>query len=142
MYLSIIFLPILGSISAGLLGRKVGVTGAQLITTTSLIISTILCIIAFYEIGLCGASVTINLFNWIDSEIINISWTFLFDSLTVSILLAVLIVSSLVHVFSIDYINADPHNQRFFSYLSIFTFFMLILVTGDNYLIIFVGLPA
>lgn len=54
-------------------------------------------------------------------------------------LLAVLIVSSLVHLFSIDYISADPHNQRFFSYLSIFTFFMIILVTGDNYIIIFVG---
>lgn len=54
-------------------------------------------------------------------------------------LLAVLIVSFLVHVFSIDYISSDPHNQRFFSYLSIFTFFIIILVTGDNYLIIFVG---
>lgn len=54
-------------------------------------------------------------------------------------LLPVLIVSALVHVFSIDYMGADPHNQRFFSYLSIFTFFILILVTGDNYLIIFVG---
>ena len=139
MYLSLIFLPILGSISAGLLGRKVGVTGAQLITTACLIISTVLALIAFYEIGLCGSSVTINLFSWIDSELMDVSWTFMFDSLTVSMLLAVLCVSSLVHIFSMDYISADPHNQRFFSYLSMFTFFMLILVTGDNYLIMFVG---
>ncbi|CAO1638518.1 unnamed protein product (mitochondrion) [Parajaminaea phylloscopi] len=139
MYLSLIFLPILGSITAGLLGRKVGVTGAQLITTTSLVTSTVLCLIAFYEIGLCGSSVTINLFSWIDSEVMDVSWTFMFDSLTVSMLLAVLVVSSLVHVFSMDYMSADPHNQRFFSYLSMFTFFMLILVTGDNYLIMFVG---
>lgn len=54
-------------------------------------------------------------------------------------LFPVLVVSGLVHVFSIDYIGSDPHNQRFFSYLSIFTFFMLILVTGDNYLVMFVG---
>jgi NADH-ubiquinone oxidoreductase chain 5 len=54
-------------------------------------------------------------------------------------LFPVLTVSALVHVFSIDYIGADPHNQRFFAYLSMFTFFMLILVTGNNYLIMFVG---
>jgi len=64
----------------------------------------------------------------------------MFDSLTVSMLLPVLVVSSMVHVYSISYMSADPHNQRFFAYLSMFTFFMLILVTGDNYLILFVGL--
>lgn len=64
----------------------------------------------------------------------------MFDSLTVSMLLPVLVVSSMVHVYSISYMSADPHNQRFFSYLSMFTFFMLILVAGDNYLILFVGL--
>lgn len=63
----------------------------------------------------------------------------MFDSLTVSMLLPVLIVSSIVHVYSISYMSTDPHNQRFFSYLSMFTFFMLILVAGDNYLILFVG---
>lgn len=69
----------------------------------------------------------------------DISWGFMFDSLTVSMLLPVLVVSALVHIFSVDYISADPHNQRFFSYLSMFTFFMLVLVTGDNYFIMFVG---
>lgn len=63
----------------------------------------------------------------------------MFDRLTVSMLLAVLIVSSLVHIYSVDYMSRDPHNQRFFSYLSMFTFFMLILVSGDNYLIMFLG---
>lgn len=139
MYLSLIFLPIIGSIVAGLLGRKVGVTGAQFITTTCLRISAFLGLIAFYEVGLCNSPVQINLCTWIDSGLIDVTWAFIFDSLTVRILLAVLIVSSLVHVFSIDYISADPHNQRFFSYLRIFTFFIIILVTGDNYLIIFVG---
>ena len=63
----------------------------------------------------------------------------MFDRLTVSMLLPVLVVSSMVHVYSISYMSEDPHNQRFFSYLSMFTFFMLILVAGDNYLILFVG---
>ena len=69
----------------------------------------------------------------------SVDWAFMFDSLTVSMLLPVLVVSSMVHVYSISYMSADPHNQRFFAYLSMFTFFMLILVTGDNYLILFVG---
>jgi len=129
----------LGSIVAGLLGRKVGVTGAQLITTSCLMVSTFLALTAFYEVGLCNSPVQIHLCSWIDSELMDVSWGFMFDSLTVSMLLAVLVVSSLVHVFSIDYMSADPHNQRFFAYLSMFTFFMLILVTGDNYLIMFVG---
>lgn len=66
----------------------------------------------------------------------------MFDSLTVSMLIPVLIVSSMVHIYSISYMSEDPHNQRFFSYLSMFTFFMLILVAGDNYLILFVGLSS
>lgn len=54
-------------------------------------------------------------------------------------LIPVLVISSLVHLYSIGYMNHDPHNQRFFSYLSLFTFMMIVLVTGDNYLLMFVG---
>jgi NADH-ubiquinone oxidoreductase chain 5 len=63
----------------------------------------------------------------------------MFDQLTVSMLLPVLYISTVVHIFSVSYMKGDPHNQRFFSYLSLFTFFMLILVTGGNYLIMFIG---
>jgi hypothetical protein len=139
MYLSILALPMFGSAVAGLFGRKVGVTGAHIITTGCLSISAVLAIVAFYEVGLCGSPVSIELFSWIDSEFMLVQWGFLFDSLTVSMLLPVLIVSSLVHLYSISYIAEDPHNQRFFSYLSMFTFFMLILVAGDNYFIMFIG---
>ena len=139
MYLAIIILPLLGSIAAGFFGRKIGVSGAQLITTLSVIITTTLAILAFFEVGLNNAMVTIHLFRWIDSESLNISWGFNFDSLTVSMLIPVLIVSSLVHVYSVGYMSHDPHNQRFFSYLSLFTFMMIILVTANNYLLMFVG---
>jgi len=139
MYLSLLLLPMFGSAVAGLLGRKIGVTGAHIITCSCLITSAILAIVAFYEVGLCNSPVSINLISWIDSELMDVSWGFMFDSLTVSMLLPVLVVSSLVHIFSVDYMSADPHNQRFFAYLSMFTFFMLVLVTGDNYLIMFVG---
>ena len=140
MYLSILILPLLGSLVSGLLGRKVGVTGSHFITCTCLILSSILATLAFYEVGICGSPVSIYLGNWVDSEIMSISWEFLFDQLTVSMFIPVLYISSLIHIFSIDYMSEDPHNQRFFSYLSLFTFFMLILVSGANYFVMFVGL--
>lgn len=139
MYLVIIILPLLGSIAAGFFGRKIGVNGAQFITCSAVIITTMLAVIAFFEVGLNNIPVSIQVFRWIDSESLNVSWGFHFDSLTVSMLIPVLIVSSLVHVYSIGYMSHDPHNQRFFSYLSLFTFMMIILVTANNFLLMFVG---
>jgi len=139
MYLIIVILPLLGSIISGFFGRKVGVSGSHIITCTSVITTTILATIAFLEVGLNNIPVSVKLFRWIDSESLNVLWSFNFDSLTVSMLIPVLIVSSLVHVYSIGYMSHDPHNQRFFSYLSLFTFMMIILVTSNNYLLMFVG---
>jgi NADH-ubiquinone oxidoreductase chain 5 len=139
MYLAIVLLPLLGSAASGFFGRKIGVTGAQLITCSCVIITTILSGLAFFEVGLNNIPVSIELFRWIDSESLNITWGFRFDSLTVSMLIPVLIVSSLVHIYSIGYMSHDPHNQRFFSYLSLFTFMMIILVTANNLLLMFVG---
>ena len=139
MYLTLIILPLLASIISGFFGRKIGVSGAQWITCSSVITTTILAITVFFEVGLNNIPVTIKLFRWVDSESLNILWAFNFDSLTVSMLIPVLIVSSLVHVYSIGYMSHDPHNQRFFSYLSLFTFMMIILVTANNFLLMFVG---
>lgn len=139
MYLAIIILPLLGSIASGFFGRKIGVTGAQIITCTAVVTTTFLAVVAFFEVGLNNIPVSIQVFRWIDSESLNVSWGFHFDSLTVSMLIPVLIVSSLVHIYSIGYMSHDPHNQRFFSYLSLFTFMMVILVTANNYLLMFVG---
>ena len=139
MYLALIILPLLGSIVSGFFGRKIGVSGSRIITCTCVIITTILAIFAFIEVGLNQIPVTIDLFRWIDSGNLNIRWGFYFDSLTVSMLIPVLIVSSLVHIYSIGYMSHDPHNQRFFSYLSLFTFMMIILVTGNNFILMFVG---
>jgi len=139
MYLSIIILPLLGSLVSGLLGRKVGVTGSHFVTCTCLILSSLLMTIAFYEVGLCGSPVHINLGSWVESELMSISWEFYFDQLTVSLGLAVLYCSSLIHIYSIDYLSSDPHNQRFFSYLSAFTAGMLLLICGGNYFVMFIG---
>jgi len=139
MYLTIIILPLLSSISSGFFGRKLGVNGSHFITSSLIIITTLLAITAFFEVGFNSIPVSIHLFRWIDSESLNILWGFHFDSLTVSMLIPVLIVSSLVHIYSIGYMQHDPHNQRFFSYLSLFTWFMTILVTADNFLLMFIG---
>jgi len=139
MYYSIIILPLLGCIVSGFFGRKVGSDGAKLITCLCVIITTVLSILSFIEVGLNNTPVTINLFRWIDSEWFNIIWGLQYDSLTVSMLIPVLIISSLVHIYSISYMSSDPHNPRFFSYLSLFTFMMIILVTANNYLLMFVG---
>jgi Proton-conducting membrane transporter/NADH-Ubiquinone oxidoreductase (complex I), chain 5 N-terminus/LAGLIDADG endonuclease len=139
MYLTLILLPLLGSLSSGFLGRKIGVSGSHWISCSSILLTTMLAIIAFFEVGINNIPVTIKLFRWIDSESLNILWAFNFDSLTVSMLIPVLVVSSLVHIYSIGYMSHDPHNQRFFSYLSLFTFMMIILVTANNFLLMFVG---
>lgn len=139
MYLSIIVLPLLGSIVTGFFGRKIGVTGSRLLSCLCIIITTILAIISYLEVGFNNNPVSISLFPWLDSELFNMMWNFQFDSLTVSMLIPVLVISSLVHFYSIGYMSHDPHNQRFFSYLSLFTFMMVILVTGNNYLVMFVG---
>jgi NADH-ubiquinone oxidoreductase chain 5 len=139
MYLLIVFLPLLGSITAGFLGRWLGKYGAAIVTATCVGLSTLFSLIAFYEVGLAGSPVYIKLFTWIDSEMLHASWAFLFDSLTVVMLIVVTIVSTLVHIYSIGYMSHDPHLPRFMSYLSLFTFFMLMLVTGDNFIQMFLG---
>lgn len=139
MYLSIIVLPLLGSIVSGFFGRKVGVTGSRILGCLSIFTTTILAIISFFEVGFNNNPISINLFKWLDNESFNMVWNFQFDSLTVSMLIPVLIISTLVHFYSIGYMSHDPHSQRFFSYLSLFTFMMIILVTGNNYLLMFVG---
>jgi len=73
------------------------------------------------------------------TELFNVTWGFMFDSLTVVMLVVVTFISSLVHLYSTEYMCHDPHLSRFMSYLSLFTFFMLILVSADNYVQMFVG---
>ena len=139
MYLSILIFPLLASFVSGFMGRKIGITGSHIITCTCLSISSLLATIAFYEVGICGSPVSVYLFNWVDSEFMYISWEFLFDQLTVSMFIPVLYISTLIHIYTTSYLAEDPHNQRFFSYLSLFTFFMLLLVSGANYFVMFIG---
>lgn len=139
MYLTIFVLPLLAALTSGFLGRKLGVTGSQIVSCVALLLGTFISLVLFYEVGIAGSEVTVSVGRWLESENLNISWGFLFDSLTVSMLIPVLIVSALVQFYSVGYMGADPHNQRFFAYLSMFTFFMTLLTCGDNLLILFIG---
>jgi proton-translocating NADH-quinone oxidoreductase chain L len=139
MYLLIIALPLMASIVAGLGGRFVGRRGAALITTSSVAFTALLSLVAFYEVGLSGSPCSIALSPWFVSDLFQAHWGFYFDSLTVVMLVVVNVVSTLVHLYSIGYMSEDPHVPRFMSYLSIFTFFMIILVTSDNFVQLFFG---
>ena len=139
MYLSIIFLPLLGALTAVLFGRYIGKQGSIIITTTLVSISSLLSFVVFYETVLCHSVTSFKLFTWMESNLLIISWGFLFDSLTATMLIVVTFISSLVHLYSSSYMSEDPHIPRFMSYLSLFTFFMLMLVTADNYVQMFLG---
>lgn len=139
MYLLVLLLPLLASISAGLFGRFLGYRGAALVTTSSIFLCFVISCVCFYEVALSGVTCSIEFMPWFFSEMFDASWGFYFDSLTVVMLLVITSISSLVHLYSISYMEADPHLPRFMSYLSIFTFFMLMLVTADNFLQMFFG---
>ena len=139
MYLLIIFLPLIGSLSTLMLGRFLGFAGAVFITTGCTFITFLISCFCFYEVALAGSPCYIVLAPWISSGMLDVSWGFLFDTLTVVMLVVVTFVSSLVHLYSSEYMGGDPHLVRFMAYLSLFTFFMIILVTADNFIQMFVG---
>lgn len=135
----IVFLPLMGALSAGLGGRWIGGEGASRLTTSLVGMSLTLSIWAFINIGLNSTSSIVYRRPWMVSEMFTIEWVFLFDSLTVVRLIVVTAISTLVHLYSTSYMEHDPHRSRFRAYLSLFTFFMLILVTAGNFVQMFVG---
>jgi len=139
MYSAIVFLPLLGALIAGFLGRVIGARACELITCGFLIIGAFLSWIAFFEVGLADTETRVTVFRWLSSGALEIDWAFRIDTLTVVMLVVVNSVSALVHVYSIGYMEHDPHRQRFFAYLSLFTFAMLMLATSDNFLQLFFG---
>ncbi len=139
MYAAIVFLPIIASIVAGLFGRFIGACASELATTGALFVSAALSCIAFYDVTMMGHSHLVQVLPWIYSGDLRIDWAIRVDALTGVMLIVVTGVSSLVHLYSIGYMADDPGRPRFFSYLSFFTFAMLVLVTANNFLQMFFG---
>lgn len=139
MYILTLILPLLSFVILGLFGRYIGGLGATVLSTTLVGVSALTAWLAFYEVAFTGALVRFSLMTWFDLGPLGQDWGFLFDAVTTSMLVVVLTISFFVHLYSSSYMGHDPFLVRFMSYLSLFTFFMLCLVTSDNYVQMFLG---
>ncbi len=139
MAAAVVFLPLLAAVIAGFFGRVIGDRGAQLVTCGALLLSAVLGILLFRQILASGTPQIIPLASWIVSGGVDVSWSLRLDTLSGVMIVVVTVVSSMVHVYSIGYMHGDPSIPRFMSFLSLFTFFMLALVTSDNFVQLFFG---
>jgi NADH-quinone oxidoreductase subunit L len=139
MYHAIVFLPLVGFLVAGLAGRFIGARASELVTTGLLFVACALSWIAFVSVGFGHGGTRVQVAQWFASGDLVVDWAFRIDTLTAMMLIVVTTVSALVHLYSIGYMHEDPHRQRFFAYLSLFTFAMLMLVTADNLVQMFFG---
>jgi NADH-quinone oxidoreductase subunit L len=139
MHAAIVFLPLLGSAIAGFFGRKIGDLASQLVTSISVGISALLSVLVFIDVIGNGHPVTVQVLSFITSGDFKVDWSLRFDALTAVMLIVVNWVSFMVHVYSIGYMHHDTSVPRFQSYLSLFTFAMLMLVTADNLVQLFFG---
>jgi len=139
VYQAIVFLPLIGCVIAGLFGRAIGPRPSELVTTTLLFAAMVLSWIAFAWVGYGHQDAHIVLATFIGSGDLHAEWALRIDALTAVMLVVVTTVSAFVHLYSIGYMSEDPGRPRFFSFLSLFTFAMLMLVTADNLVQLFFG---
>lgn len=139
MYHAIVFLPLVGFLIAGLFGRILGARPSELITTGLLMVAAVLSWVAFFSVAYGDGATRVQIAPWMVSGDLVVDWAFRIDTLTAVMLIVVNTVSALVHLYSIGYMHEDPHRPRFFAYLSLFTFAMLMLVTADNLVQMFFG---
>nr|YP_009476593.1 NADH dehydrogenase subunit 5 [Chroomonas placoidea]AVM81086.1 NADH dehydrogenase subunit 5 [Chroomonas placoidea] len=139
MYLTIIFLPLIGCFFSGFFGRLLSPKGSAFMTVLFVFLSFCFSLVGVFEIGLSHCPTYIKFYPWFDSGMFDATWGFLFDSLTISMCVTVTLISTLVHFYSTGYMGHDPHQPRFMAYLSLFTFSMLMLIAADNLLQLFFG---
>ena len=139
LYVAVVFLPLLGAILAGVFGKKLGDQMSQIVTSVLTSTAALIGIYLFYDVALLGNKAHINLLTWMNVGGLTVQWSIFYDTLTAVMVFVVLSVSALVHIYSIGYMHHDKSIPRFMSYLSLFTFAMLMLVTGDNLIQMFFG---
>ena len=139
MFAATVFLPLFGAAVAGLLGRWIGPRGAQAVSCGSLLLAAVLAVPMCYDVAVLGHVRDVDVFSWIRSGDLDVMWSLRFDQLSAVMVTMVTWVSAMIHLYSIGYMAHDRSIQRFFSYLSIFTFFMLMLVTANNFVQMFFG---
>src|SRR5437660_814418 len=139
MYQAIVFLPLLGCAIAGLFGRLIGARPSELVTTVLLFATMVLSWIGFFQVGFGHQDARVVLAPFIVSGDLHVDWALRVDTLTALMLVVVTTASALVHLYSTGYMQEEPCRPRFFGYLSLFTFAMLMLVTSDNLVQLFFG---
>jgi NADH-quinone oxidoreductase subunit L len=134
-----IFLPLLGAFIAGFFGRVIGDRGSQIVTCGGLGLAAICGLFLFSDVAFHHHDFIQPLFTWIDAGPLRVDWALKFDTLSAVMVAMITVVSFVIHVYSIGYMEHDPSIPRFMSYLSLFTFFMLMLVTSTNFVQLFFG---
>ncbi len=143
IYLAIPLAPLFGAIVAGLFGWKIGRTASHLVAIAGVAVAFVLSLIVFKHIVIDAAEpFNGTVYTWMVSNDINFQIGFLIDKLTAVMLIVVTFVSLMVHIYTIGYMHDDPGYQRFFSYIALFTFSMLMLVMSNNFLQLFFGWEA
>jgi len=135
----ILFLPLFASIISGLFGKLIGEKISQILTSLFVSISALFSLVIFFKVITTGYVNNLIIATWINSGSLDVNWSINIDALSSVMLVVVTMVSSLVHIYSIGYMSHDSHKARFMSYLSLFTFAMLTLVTSDNFIQLFFG---
>ena len=139
MHVAAVFLPLIAAFIAGFFGRWIGDRGAQLVTCLALVAAAVLGAIVFWTVAFGGHPRTIELLTWINAGDLQVHWALRYDTLSAVMVAMVTLVSAMVHIYSVGYMAYDKSVPRFMSYLSLFTFFMLMLVTSDNFVQLFFG---
>lgn len=141
LYLTVPLAPLAGAIIAGLFGKLIGRTGAHVVTILGVAIAFVASLLIFQDVQ-AGNTFNGPVYTWLTSGDLHLEIGFLIDRLTVLMMLVVTFVSLMVHIYTIGYMAEDPGYQRFFSYISLFTFSMLMLVMSNNFLQLFFGWEA
>jgi NADH-quinone oxidoreductase subunit L len=139
MFVGAIFFPLLGASISGFLGRWIGPKAAQWSTVVCMVLAAICGVLAFGQVALSGQPTTIQIITWMDVGGLEASWALRYDTLSVVMVAMVTFISTLIHLYSVGYMSHDETPSRFFAYLSLFTFMMLMLVTADNLAQLFFG---
>jgi NADH:ubiquinone oxidoreductase subunit 5 (subunit L)/multisubunit Na+/H+ antiporter MnhA subunit len=139
MYLLVLYFPLISVFCTGFFGKFLGKNGVVIVNISSMCLTFLVSTFIFFEVCLYKYTCLITLGNWISCGVLNLSFEFLFDTITSVMLLVVSFISLLVHLYSLEYMKYDPHLIRFMTYLSLFTFFMFVLVTSGNFVQLFLG---
>ena len=139
MYINVILLPLLNFIIIFFLGFYIGREGSCYISSMGIFLSFIYSLYIFLEVVISEAVTSVKIYNFISIDLYSIQIGFIFDCISSIMLIVITFISCIVHLYSMTYLSDDPYISRFMAYLSLFTFFMILLVTSDNFLQIFIG---